>query len=183
LVSKVFAEDLNNYIIYSKKCSIIEFNNKEYLYIFNGKNANKDFLVIKNYIFYYSKINLDNMHDIDIKEIKAPFSRNANTFKTDSNQIVLFYVNSQNRYKIEVLNESFETQYEKIFEQIPSSCNLNNEYFNKCIHLRGNIGIFIYYLNHENSLPFISIEDIDKETGINTLFNFNLEEITTEISI
>ena len=95
-------------------------------------------------------------------------------------KLFLFYVNSQNRYKIEVLNESFETQYEKIFEQIPSSCNLNNEYFNKCIHLRGNIGIFIYYLNHENSLPFISIEDIDKETGINTLFNFNLEEITTE---
>ena len=58
---------------------------------------------------------------------------------------------------------------------------MNKEFFNKCIYLGGNIGIFIYYLNHDDgSFPYISIEDIDIEKGINTLFNFNLEEITDE---
>ena len=179
--SKILAADLNNYVIYAKKCSIIELNNKEYLYIFNGKPKDgwNDFIVIKKYIFYDSKLNLENMHDIHIKEISAPFSRNANAFKTDSNQIVLFYVNLQNRYKIEVLDETFKTKYDKIFEQIASQPYMGNEYFNKCIHLRGNIGIFIYYLDHkDNSFPYISIEDI--ETGVNTLFNFNLKDISTE---
>ena len=181
--SKVPAVDFNNYVIYSKKCSIIELNNKEYLYFFNGKPKDSwdDYIVIKKYIFYDNKLNLDNMHDIPTKEIKALFSRNANAFKTDSNQIVLFYVNLENKYKIEVLNEDLQTQDEKILEQIPSPCHMGNEYFNKCIHLRDNIGIFIYYLNHDdNSFPYVSIEDINKEAGINTLFNFNLLEITDE---
>ena len=119
------------------------------------------------------------MQDTPVKVIKALFSRNSNAFKTDSNTIVLFYVNIKNKYKIEVLDEKFETLHEKYFEQIPSPCHMGNEYFNKCIHLGGNIGVFIYYLNHDdNSFPFISIEDIDIETGINNLFNFNLENIT-----
>ena len=180
-VSKVPAVDLNNYVIYSKKCSIIELNNKEYLYIFNGKPKDSwdDFIVIKKYIFYDNKLNSDNLQDTPVKVIKALFSRNSNAFKTDSNTIVLFYVNIKNKYKIEVLDEKFETLHEKYFEQIPSPCHMGNEYFNKCIHLGGNIGVFIYYLNHDdNSFPFISIEDIDIETGINNLFNFNLENIT-----
>ena len=182
-ISTIPAVDFNNYVIYAKVCSIIELNNKEYLYIFNGKPKDgwDDFIVIKKYIFYDINLNSDNTQNIPTKVIRAAFSRNANAFKTDSNQIILFYVNIENKYKIEALNEKLETMYEKYFKQIPSSCHMGNEYFNKCIHLRDNIGIFIYYLNHDdNSFPFISIEDIDIKTGFNTLFNFNLEEITDE---
>ena len=131
-VSKVPAIDLNDYVIYAKKCSIIELNNKEYLYIFNGKPKDSwdDFIVIKKYIFYDNKLNSDNLQDTPVKVIKALFSRNSNAFKTDSNTIVLFYVNIKNKYKIEVLDEKFETLHEKYFEQIPSPCHMGNEYFN-----------------------------------------------------
>ena len=186
-VSKVSAVDLNQFVNYAKYCPFIELNSKEYLYFFTGKHKDDDgwnnfYIIIKKYIFYDNILNLDNMQDIPTKAIRASYSRNTNAFKTDSNQIVLFYLDIQNRYKIEVLDENLETQKVKYFEQIPSSYNFNNEYFNKCIHLRDNIGIFIYYLKPtDGAFPYVSIEDIDIEGGsINTLFNFNLGEITKE---
>lgn len=76
-VSKVPAADYNNYVIYAKKCSIIELNNKEYLYIFNGKPKDgwDDFIVIKKYIFYDNNLDSNNMQDIPTKVIRAPFSK------------------------------------------------------------------------------------------------------------
>ena len=182
LVSKIPAYDINNYIIFSKMCSLIELNNKEYLYFFHGRRYEislDSYIIIKKYIFYDNILSTDNMKDIFTKEIGASFARNTNAFKTDSNQIVLFYVNLQNTYKIEVLNESLETQYDKDLEQIPSSYIVQDIfYFYKCIHLKENIGIFIYYLKYDFYFPLIRIEDINTKTGINTLFNFNLENIT-----
>ena len=69
LVSKVPTADFNNYVIFSKKCSLIELNNIEYLYFFNGRRPENiqgidNFLIIKKYIFYDTKLDSDNMTDI-----------------------------------------------------------------------------------------------------------------------
>ena len=51
--SKILVEDFGNYIIFSKKGTIINLNNNEYLYFFLGENKldGNHYIVLKKFIF------------------------------------------------------------------------------------------------------------------------------------
>jgi hypothetical protein len=63
--SKILVEDFGNYIIYSRKGSIINLNNKEYLYFFLGQSKIdwQYYIVLKKFIFYDNNINKNNVNE------------------------------------------------------------------------------------------------------------------------
>ena len=161
--SKILITDFSNYIIYSQKGSIIELNNNEYLYCFLAQNQNdrKYYVLIRKYSFYDNNINKDNINTKFLieekKAIKTHFSRVVSAFKIENNKIIMFYIDSF--YKVELLNDNFDTIITKTLEK-PENFNGERSLFFKCIHLKENIGIFVYYTDQYILYPKLLIENI-----------------------
>ena len=178
--NKISINDFGNYVIYSRKGSIIELNNKEYLYFFLGKNKNDHthYVVLQKFSFYDNNINKDNLNEKwlteEEKSIRVPYSRVVSAFKTESNEIIIFYISFGNKYKIELLNETYHTTYEKYLEN-PNNFNPDNSLFFKCIHLKESIGIFFYYNDTNSFHPKFLIENIINNNFTN-MFDIFLNE-------
>ena len=168
--SKILISDFSNYIIYSQKGSVIELNNKEYLYFFLAQNQNdkKHYIVLRKYTFYDNNINKYNIKEKCLieekKAFRTHFSRVVSAFKTENNKIIVFYINVN--YKVELLNDNFNTIITKTLE-FANNFNGENSLFFKCIHLKENIGIFIYYTDTYDLHPKLLIENIIDNDFIN----------------
>ena len=183
--SKIGASEFGNYIIFSKRGSIIELNNKEYIYIFIGQilsdmSYRNYYLVLEKYIFYDTNINKRNLNNSflieDIKSIKVCYSRIVNALKTISNNIILFYLTSNLDYKVEVLNQELEIQSEKYFEKIKNVYSEISIFF-KCINLKENIIIFAYYKDKNNNTLQLFVENIEENNkNLTNMFSFELNE-------
>ena len=166
--------------IYSRKGSIIELDNKQYLYFLSGKNYKTGafYLSLKKFQFFDINLNKDNINEKciieDKKLIGIQFSRIQSAFKTEQNKIILFYLSFDFDYKIEVLNETYHTQYEKDYGK-PNNYNGENSIFFKGINLKENIGVFVYYMDTYYYHPKILICDFG-ETDSTTKFDSELGE-------
>ena len=179
--SIVSVRDFGDYIIYSTKGSVIELDNKEYLYFFAGQSYkdNQYRYVLKKYKFFDINLNKENINEKciieDKKLINIGFSRIQCAFKTEQNQIILFYVNIHHDFVIEVLHQNYTTLYQKYLGK-PDNYNFDeNSVFLKGINLKENIGIFLYYNDTKYYHPKILICEID-ETDLINKFDFELEE-------
>ena len=163
--SKISVWDFGGYIIYSRKGSVIELNNKEYLYFFLAQSYNdwKYYAVLKKFVFFDNNINKENFNESSLIEDKAKintrFSRVVSAFKTESNKIVLFYVTNNVQFKVEIYDENFDYKYDKVLEFL-NNFNDENSLFFKCILFKESIGIFAYYLDGNFHYPKILIENI-----------------------
>ena len=155
----------HDYIIYSRKGSIIELNNKEYLYFFLGKKNNNDpsNLVIEKYSFYHNNITEENLNTYfqlnTTKEFQIKYSRIVIAYKIESDQIILFYINLSSTYKVEILNEDLVVENETYFES-PQNYNDEDSIFFKSIHLKENICIFAYYTDSQKKYPKVLLINI-----------------------
>ena len=173
--------DFGDYIIYSMKGSVIELDNKEYLYFFAGQSY-KDYqyrYVLKKYKFFDINLNKENINEKciieDKKLINIGFSRIQSAFKTEQNQIILFYINYNIDFVIEVLYQNYTTQYQEYLGK-PDNFNPDEKaVFLKGINLKENIGIFFYYNDTQYYHPKILICEIG-ETDLINKFDFELGE-------
>ena len=178
--NKIKSEDFGGFIVYSRRGSIIEFNNKEYVYAFMGQSTSdwRHYLVLQKFIFYDTNINKDNLNSTclinNIKSINVVYSRVENAIKTGSNKILIFYITSEYYFKIEVLNDELNMQYEKYFEKVLNFYDEDSVFF-KCINLKENIGVFAYYRDRYNNTLKLFIENI--EANITKMFSFELNEL------
>ena len=111
--SKISVWDFGGYIIYSIKGSIIELDNKEYLYFFMAQSYNdwKYYAVLKKFVFFDNNINKENINENSLIEdkikINTRFFRVVSAFKTESNQIILLYISNDVKLKLFIEFYSF----------------------------------------------------------------------------
>jgi len=170
----------HKYVIYSRKGSIIELNNKEYLYFFIGSENNNGLykLVIEKYSFNHNNITQENFHLEYMKDFQIQYSRIVNAYKIESNQIILFYINNCNKFKAEILNEGLEVENETYFGN-PQNYNYDDSIFFKSIHLKENICIFAYYTNEQIKYPKVLLINITDNQFIYMFDIFLKEHINT----
>jgi len=180
LISKSPTQYFTEHIIGSKRDSIIELPNNEYLYTFIGQNDNAEFLLyLQKYSFYDIAINQENINEKLSRETiekNIYYSFVLSSFRLDENTIVIFYYYDFRRYmRIELLDESLNTKSDKIVDRANVTDDQIGLFF-KCIYFSNNIGIFAYYANDQYSYPKILIEKIELY-NFTDLFHFDLNDI------
>ena len=124
--SKISMYDFGGYLIYSRKGSIIELNDREYFYFFIGNGYNEGNWnpsgILKKFIFYDSNIDKYNVNNktliVDQKSLHLRYLRVVSAFETELNQIVLFYLSSQSYFKAEVYNDNFDFLFSKNYDAV-----------------------------------------------------------------
>jgi len=160
--------------IYSDRWSIFRLaqtknDEKNYNYLFatiNKKEDNEYKLYLKK-IYFTSKLlsnfaKADKSRDIECKENKM-----VSCFQTDNDKIVCFY---REKYeKNEDLAYYTISTYECCFSDIDKIQIEKSEsslLFYKGIHLKGEVGFFIYFVEGELSLPYITFKYVDSSGSI-----------------
>ena len=159
--------DFTGFNIESTSNSLMKIDNNntiEYLHIFNGQkqedNRFKDFyFVLQKYIFSKNKISFkNNITDgykiTNNKIIKVVNStRIVSSFITESKIIVSFYL-SNKTFIIGLFNETLDYINSTILDYFNGEDIYYYEgIFNKCIHIKKNLGAFLYYLNNNYFIP------------------------------
>ena len=150
---------------------MIELPNNEYLYHFIGQKESEFFLFLQKYSFFDTDINQENLNEKWTREIieenNTLISTMVSSFIFGENIIVLFYYDiydTRHYMRIDLLDENLNNKKFKIVDY----ANVTDEkigLFFKFIYFSDNIGIFIYYINDQDSYPKILIEKIE-------LYNF-----------
>ena len=92
----------------------------------------------------------------------------ASCFETEAKKIICFYQNENNlKYQIVTLDEEFNSETQKYTTLFPASEDI--DVFFKAIHLRDEIGIFIYYKSIDNEYPILSLKFCDED---NIFYNY-----------
>ena len=178
LISKLPTQNFTQHIIATKRDSLIELPNNEYLYTFIGQNETEFLLYLQKYSFYDTNINQENINE---KWTRETIDKNIwyaimlSSFSLDENTIVLFYYDSMRDIRIELLDENLNTTNYKIVDNAYVTDDGIGLFF-KCIYFTDNIGIFVYYINDQYSYPKILIEKIELYNFID-LFQFDLNDI------
>jgi len=180
LISKLPTLNFTRHYIFSFRDSLIELPNKEYLYTFIGQKREKEFLLyMQKYSFYDTDINMENINEkcsIETIEKKSIwFERMLSSFSLDTNNIVLFYYDTNSNMKIELLDENLNNITSKIVDYANVTDDQIGLFF-KSIYFSNNIGIFAYYANDQYSYPKILIEKIELY-NFTDLFHFDLNDI------
>ena len=180
LLSLIININTNDYILlcYEYFCVLINYDNNDILlinshnlsvpnYVFSGKNTL--FKLNDNYHYFYGSINSMNNNNIlviskinfnynqtyskIINEEKLIDQRYISCFQTENNLIQCMIVN-ENEYLIILL---FDYETLDLIQRI----NLDNKkdyFYEECIHLEKNIGIYYYF--YDNEMPPLKIKDL-----------------------
>ena len=179
LVSQLPVLNFTEHLIGTFRDSIIELPNNEYLYTFIGQKGDNFFLYFQKYSFYDIFLNKENINEkcsIKTKERTTIwFARMLSSFRMDEDTIVLFYYDPQRDMRIELLDKNLNNISYKIVDNANVTDDLNGLFF-KGIYFSENIGIFVYYINEQNSYPKILIEQIESY-NFTELFQFDLNGI------
>ena len=125
-------------------------------YIYLDKNNSK-FYVQRNY-FTSKNINIKKEYHKDTGSAKSALNKTIiSCFETESKKIVCFYQNEKNKkYNILTFNESFANTSQSYTQLIEASEEYN--LFYKAIHLKEEIGAFIYFINSDDKNPIFSLK-------------------------
>ena len=178
--------DYNNNLIEMAYNQTINVNIKSYFGSFFNiieSNINYNILAIisSDNKFLIMKLKFEYLSNGKIKCTKItekPFDAYDSRIVTcynNENIIVCAYVSTTTKYKIIVLDFSFNNK-KNVELQIISQLSTS---FHKLIHLKGEIGLFSYYQGIENDYPSIQIIEIKKSGSsynINLKGNFNLNK-------
>ena len=125
-------------------------------YIYLDKNNSK-FYVQRNY-FTSKNINITKEYHKDTGSSKSTLNKTIiSCFETESKKIVCFYQNEKNKkYNILTLNESFVNTSQSYTYLMEASDEYN--LFYKAIHLKEEIGAFIYFINSDDKNPIFSLK-------------------------
>ena len=181
--------DFTGFNIESTSNTFIKIDNNntiEYLYTFNGQKQDDDrftdfYIVLQKYSFSKNKISFRNNTNDGYKITNNKIinvvnsTRIVSSFITESKIIVAFYL-SNNTFIIDLFNESLDSINSTILDYFTGKNIYYYEgIFNKCIHIKKNLGAFLYYLNNNTfTLPQLKIIDIDDDYSFKLKFSYEL---------
>ena len=185
--------EFTGYNIYSYANPLIEIkninntNNKEYLYIIIGQdksdlNSYQHFyLAIEKFSFLNNTIELNDSYTLLTTRIPNVFSsRLVSSFITDSNIIVVFYLNY--KYIIGLFAQNLTQINEYIFNSYNIYPDGNKGFFFKCIYLKEGIGAFIFFTSTWDNFPIFKILEIDSNYTIIQKNDFNISLLNQNYS-
>ena len=150
----------------------------KYLFCFYSREVEK--MKLLEIGFTNENLELNNGYEIILSnEINTKISRIFSCFETDNNYILCLCINNDDYFVINIVNienlnviSTFKTNYRGI-----------EQTFNKAIHLKKNIGVFIIFENGTTSYPILLIKELkDENTLANYIENFDEKKIQDTIS-
>ena len=177
LISKLPTQNFTEHLVATIRDSLIELPNNEYLYTFIGQKESEFLLYLQKYSFYDTDIKQENINEKwkrETIEKNIWFGIMLSSFSLNENTIVLFYYDTWRNIRIELFDENLNITNYKIVDNANPSDDLIGLFF-KCIYFSDNIGIFVYYINDQNSYPKILIEKIELY-NFTDLFQFDLND-------
>ena len=168
---------LNNKFSYSIISSIFKSKlpDSKYYYIFArtiNSSPQNPIYIIKD---YFDSSTLSTIRLTYLKSQECTNNNVVSCFETSQFRIICLYQNSD--YNLEIYSFS-DTTYSGELSNILYSAGFaeNLEIFFKCIHLKEEIGVFMYYKNTDSSYPTISIRKYIESSGMLPLDN-NFENV------
>ena len=155
-------------IIFSYSYCLLELpniNDKKYLLIYTYTTSNIGGNSMDLIRFSLSQKDWT-YFQMEKKTLDNYYNRVVSSFILNS-FIILFYVDRDAKYTINIYDFNFEQKGEKMkLDQIqdPQNTYAGNGYFFKCIHLKDDLGIFIYYTGINNYHPKLLIGNINIES-------------------
>ena len=183
-ISRILTSTFYYVSIISKIGSIFELENglsnndnkRYYALSFLTKEGNTYYFMLKYY--YFNSNNIVNGY-IRVKQKYKTCTYNkkmSSCFQAHpSNYIFCFFVDSNFKYMLHIYEPTNEMN--KKFEKDIDSGEFaeeNERLFLKTIHLKGNVGIFIYYKSISYTYPFIKIKEWDGNNNLNDFKSFGL---------
>ena len=145
-----------------KSESKLDGNNNYYIAYICTKNGEYKFYVLRCY--FISTNILDKGYHFDTGSDKSGVDKAITScFETETKKIACFYQRSDYKYSIVTFNESIKLNY-STFTNLFEASNDPNIFF-KAIHLKKEIGIFVYYINIDDEYPVISLKYCEQENN------------------
>ena len=123
-------------------------------------------------LYFNSKIIRGGYQYAYIKNINCTDNKMISCFETELNNIMCFYRNIDE-------DDNLKYFYISVYESLSSEIGINkivrsesSEVFYKGIHLKKEIGVFVYFLNETEKFPYLSFKYFDNE-------NSNLEDFNS----
>ena len=175
----IFYED----IIQSYFNSFLKLSDEsnKYYYIFAGISTTYYFNIKK--FSFSSKIIYDGytLHNYN-NSTKSLLRRIASCFQTEKLLIICFVEKDDYNYVAIIYDENLTQLSENIILS-GDFTKENEDIFYKCIHFKGEIGIFSYYLSYSNVSPIISFKQANTSTQLidyNNYGNIILNKVESE---
>ena len=175
----ITTQNFLEYEIFSYQYSLLELtteSQKEYLLMFTvtTDESNKGNLLLLKKIAFIEN-NLDNC-EISEEILDNNYNRLVSGFVMQS-LIVIFYLNRTPQYSILIYDFSLTQLGTAINIETIGSYNKGDGLFFKCIHLKDNIGIFVYYKDTSIYIPILKIGSIDVSTySFTPLITTNIDD-------
>ncbi len=187
-ISYVSTFDFTGYNIESTSNTLLKIEKDqviEYFFTFNGQIKEDGryiyfYNVLQKYSFTKNKISFKSdqgdgytiIHNKTIGIVNR--TRIVSSFITQSNIIVLFYLNNT-KFVIELFNENLHNLNSTILDYFKGEEEFYYDgIFNKCIHIKKNIGAFLYYINNYDSTPHLKIININDDYSFKLKFSYEL---------
>ena len=147
--------NVNSFI---KSASTIDNNYNYYISYINNSGGEYKFYMLR---CYFTSLNLTNGgYHLDTGSRKTTINNSITScFETELKKIACFYQATNDKYRIVAFNETAtlnsETQGYTTFSKVSSN---DEKKFFKAIHLKKEIGIFIFYNSSNDNYPIVSLK-------------------------
>ena len=166
----------NALILKNTFTSIKYYENKEYILNAFIEKKNSNLLIQKLYI-RIPDISVAGIKSTETSLSDARLNSTVSCFEM-GNYIECLYANSDLFYTISIFNiSSLKNIYNSIIETNPIT--IDKELFSKCIHIKNNIGMFMYFLD-ESQFPKLQFKNLEINNNIYILNDYidNINIIT-----
>ena len=152
-------------------------SNSSYYYIFGylSKGSNSSYLGIRKTYFSFELSN-GFKHEKTINFTEISLMKSISCFFTDNNKYICLYVSKNYHLRIRVFDYLFSN--ESIKSNVNDSIIKDENIFFKGIHLKEEIGFFIYFIGNTSYYPYISIKQCNNKSE---MVNYNFNEILVSI--
>ena len=144
----------------------------KYYYIFANSIVGKEIYLIRDY-FDSSQISPIRFEESFI--LDDSYSRIVTCFETDDKIIICLYLNKDHYLEIYGYSQKTSTGAVQNLLYNEKEIDENADIFFKGIHLKKEIGVFMYYTSTSDSNPIISFKNVDKDKR--EMVNYNLGNV------
>ena len=179
-IHKNYLKILPNYKIESQISSSLNYidnkNNTNYLiFITITNNMGNYYLSLMKYIFY-EKQNIIKLDFISYQNYISSKGKIVSCFLSKKNIISCLYLNFEKKYTISLFDINLILKNNLILKYSNDFKEEDDFYFFKSIHLKNEIGIYLFFSGKSNNIPTILIKDFSNIYQINNFIDL-IEDI------
>ena len=184
-ISQIYTEEFLSYsTIYSNIFSFFKqtkFTDKNYYILafisnYNNNNYDDSYFNIKRFYFTSNEISSLNSYKIEnILTISSSDRQIVSCFETEKGKIICFYQDTSYNFRVIGYDNMLKNIIVNITlekETVMSGYKYNGIFF-KCIHLKKEIGIFVFFISVSDLNPYIIFKNFDQTLDNN--YNYDIE--------